>query len=40
MFIMIDEIFNSGSLQPGEKILCYIPESGRFSVAYLMLTVV
>jgi len=40
MYIMIDEFFNSGRLQPGEKILCYIPESGRFSVAYLMLTVV
>jgi 3-oxoacyl-[acyl-carrier-protein] synthase-3 len=40
MFIMVDELFKSGRLQPGEKILCYIPESGRFSVAYLMLTVV
>lgn len=40
MYIMIDEIFNSGRLCPGEKILCYIPESGRFSVAYLLLTVV
>lgn len=40
MFIMIDEIFKSGRLRPDEKILCYIPESGRFSVAYLMLTVV
>lgn len=40
MYIMIDELFSSGQLKPGEKILCYIPESGRFSVAWLLLTVV
>lgn len=40
MYIMLDELFSSGRLQPGEKILCYIPESGRFSVAWLLLTVV
>jgi 3-oxoacyl-[acyl-carrier-protein] synthase-3 len=40
MYIMIDEFFKSGRARPGEKILCYIPESGRFSVAYLLLTVV
>ena len=40
MYIMLDEIFRSGRLQPGEKILCYVPESGRFAVAYMLLTVV
>lgn len=40
IYIMIDELFKSGRLQPGEKILCYIPESGRFSVSYMLLTVV
>lgn len=40
IYIMIDELFRSGRLQPGEKILCYIPESGRFSVSYMLLTVV
>ena len=40
MYIMLDEIFRSGRLQPGEKILCYVPESGRFTVAYMLLTVV
>lgn len=40
MYIMLDELFRSSRLQPGEKILCYVPESGRFSVAYMLLTVV
>lgn len=40
IYIMLDELFKSGRLQPGEKILCYIPESGRFSVSYMLLTVV
>lgn len=40
IYIMIDELFKSGRLQRGEKLLCYIPESGRFSVAYMLLTVV
>ncbi|SDU23256.1 beta-ketoacyl-ACP synthase III [Halopseudomonas salegens] len=40
IYIMIDELFKSGRLQSGEKILCYIPESGRFTVSYMLLTVV
>lgn len=40
MYIMVDELFRSGKLKRGEKILCYVPESGRFSAAYLLLTVV
>lgn len=40
IYVMLEELFHSGRLQPGEKILCYIPESGRFSVAYMLLTVV
>ena len=40
IYIMLDELFKSGRLQPGEKVLCYIPESGRFSVSYMLLTVV
>lgn len=40
MYIMLDELFRSGRLQGGEKILCYVPESGRFTVAYMLLTVV
>lgn len=39
IFIMLDELFNSGRLQPEQKLLCYIPESGRFSSAFMHLTV-
>ncbi len=40
IYIMIDELFKSGRLKTGEKLLCYVPESGRFSVSYMLLTVV
>jgi hypothetical protein len=36
----LEELFNSGRLRPGEKLLCFIPESGRFSTAFMQLTVV
>ena len=38
IYIMLEELFHAGSLQDGEKILCYIPESGRFSSAFMLLT--
>lgn len=40
IYIMLEEIFQSGRLKQGDKILCMIPESGRFSVAYMLLSVV
>lgn len=40
IYVMLEELFHSGRLHSGEKILCYIPESGRFSVAYMLLSVV
>ncbi len=40
IYIMIEELFNSGCLKRGEKLLCYIPESGRFSTAFMILEVV
>ncbi|MDC0932236.1 beta-ketoacyl-ACP synthase III [Arcobacteraceae bacterium] len=40
MYIMLEELFHSKRLQKGDKILCYIPESGRFSTAFMSLTVV
>jgi len=40
IYIMIEELFHSGRLQKGEKLLCYIPESGRFSTAFMLLEVV
>jgi len=40
IYIIMEEIFHSGRLNKDDRILCYIPESGRFSVCYVMLTVV
>jgi len=40
MYVIMEEIFHSGRLKKGDRVLCYIPESGRFSTCYVMLTVV
>lgn len=40
MYIMLEELFHSGKLSPGQTLLCYVPESGRFSTAFMHLTVV
>lgn len=39
IYIMIDELVKSGRLKTGEKLLCFIPESGRFSSSFMLLTV-
>lgn len=40
IYVIMEELFHSGKLKKGERLLCFIPESGRFSVAYIRLTVV
>lgn len=40
IYVIMEELFHSGKLKKGDRILCYIPESGRFSIAYMLLTVV
>jgi len=40
IFIMLDELYRSGALKAGQTLLCYVPESGRFSTAFMHLTVV
>jgi 3-oxoacyl-[acyl-carrier-protein] synthase-3 len=40
IYLMLDELFNSGRLLPGQRLLCFVPESGRFSAAFFHLTVV
>ena len=40
IYIIMEELFKSGKLKKGEKLLCFIPESGRFSHCFMMLTVV
>jgi 3-oxoacyl-[acyl-carrier-protein] synthase-3 len=40
IYIILEELFHSGRLQKGERLLCFVPESGRFSHCYMLLTVV
>ncbi|MDR2626266.1 MAG: beta-ketoacyl-ACP synthase III [Zoogloeaceae bacterium] len=40
IYILIDELCRSGRLAPGNRLLCFVPESGRFSSGFLHLTVV
>ena len=40
ILIMLDDFLREGRAEPGERILCMVPESGRFNTAYMHLTVV
>lgn len=40
IFIMLDDFMKERKVKPGEQILCFIPESGRFTVSYILLEVV
>ncbi len=40
IYLMVDELFHSGKLKVGDKILLLVPESARFSYMYGLLTVV
>lgn len=40
IYIMLDELFYSGRLKPGDEILCMVPESGRFITCFMKLMVV
>ena len=40
IYIMIDELLRSGSLKHGDRLLCFIPESGRFTGSLMHLTAV
>lgn len=39
IYVMLEELFHSGNLKKGQKILLSVPESARFSYAYSLLTV-
>lgn len=39
MYIMLDELVSTGALRPGQRLLCWVPESGRFSAGFMHLTV-
>jgi 3-oxoacyl-[acyl-carrier-protein] synthase-3 len=40
IFVIMEELLHSGRLKTGERILCYVPESGRFATCFVQLTVV
>lgn len=40
MYLMLHDLLASGRVCSGERILCFVPESGRFSTAFVYLTVV
>jgi len=40
IFIMLDEFLKTKDVKPGQTVLCYVPESGRFLSALMKLTVV
>jgi 3-oxoacyl-[acyl-carrier-protein] synthase-3 len=39
IYIILEEVFHSGRLKKGEALLCFIPESGRFSHCFMLLRV-
>lgn len=39
IYIMLDELLKSDRVRSGDRILCFVPESGRFSSAYMLLSV-
>ncbi len=40
IYIIMAELFHSGKLKKGDRLLCFIPESGRFSHCFMQLTAV
>ncbi|MEZ8102260.1 beta-ketoacyl-ACP synthase III [Vibrio bivalvicida] len=40
IYIILEELFHSEQLKVGDTLLCYVPESGRFSTAFMQLKVV
>jgi len=40
IFLLLDDLLRSGKLEPGQTVLCLVPESGRFLFGYMLLRVV
>ena len=38
IYLMLDELVKSGRVRNGERLLCFVPESGRFSSGFMYLT--
>jgi len=39
IFVMLDDFLRTHTVKPGEHILCFVPESGRFTVGYVLFEV-
>jgi 3-oxoacyl-[acyl-carrier-protein] synthase-3 len=39
IFVLLEELLHSGKLEPGQTVLCLVPESGRFLFGYMLLRV-
>jgi 3-oxoacyl-[acyl-carrier-protein] synthase-3 len=39
IYIILEELFRGGRLKEGQRLLCYVPESGRFATGFMHLTV-
>jgi 3-oxoacyl-[acyl-carrier-protein] synthase-3 len=39
IYLLLEELLRDPSLEPGHRILCVVPESGRFQFGYMLLTV-
>jgi 3-oxoacyl-[acyl-carrier-protein] synthase-3 len=40
IYLILEDLYHSGRLRKGDTLLCYVPESARFAVSYMHLTVV
>lgn len=40
IYIMLDELLKSGRVKRGDRILCFVPESGRFSSSFMLLSAI
>jgi 3-oxoacyl-[acyl-carrier-protein] synthase-3 len=40
IYLILEELIASGELADGDQVLCFIPESGRYSISYILLTAV
>ena len=40
VYIALDELLRSGNLRDGQHLLCFVPESGRFSSAFIYMTAI
>jgi len=40
IYLILGELVDSGELRDGDRVLCFVPESGRYSISYMLLSAV